>query len=108
MAMKPDAENKKTAETLMFSTVVASGATRVRTEDLQIKSLLLCPIELPAHIGGYGGIRTPASPVNSQGALPTELHTHMARQAGIEPARPQSRPTRFPDGLVASYQYCRK
>lgn len=33
MAMKPDAENKKTAENPMFSTVVASGATRVRTED---------------------------------------------------------------------------
>ena len=33
MAMKPDAENKKTAENPMFSTVDASGATRVRTED---------------------------------------------------------------------------
>lgn len=33
MAMKPDAENKKTAENPMLSTVVASGATRVRTED---------------------------------------------------------------------------
>ncbi len=33
MAMKPDAENEKTAENPMFSTVDASGATRVRTED---------------------------------------------------------------------------
>ena len=31
--MKPDAENEKTAENPIFSTVVASGATRVRTED---------------------------------------------------------------------------
>ena len=47
MAMKPDAENKKTAENPMFSTVDASGATRVRTEDpLLAKHIFIRPLSL--------------------------------------------------------------
>ena len=55
-----------------------------------IKSQVLWPIELKAHIGTQGGIRTRRTPVLSRRCLPVASLVYMVCRAGFEPARPCS------------------